>query len=233
MARPRPDLAGEVMARLWPQPHRLADDPPGWIRERLGAHLWSGQERIARALLDHRYVAVSSGHGVGKDWLAARLACWWIDTRSDAFVVSSAPTGPQLSGALWREIPRAPRRAKLAGSVTTGQIPAWRIGQELVGWGRKPADLADPDEAASAFQGIHSRFVLVILDEASGIPGWLWDAAASLMTSAESRLLAIGNPLDPSSRFANVCAPGSGWQTIRLSVFDTPAFTGEPVPPEL
>lgn len=229
----RPDLAAEVVAKLWPRAHRHAGEPCGWIRERLGAHLWSGQERIARALVDHRYVAVPSGHGVGKDWLAARLACWWLDTRSDAFVVSSAPTGPQLSGALWREIARAHRRAELGGSVTTGQIPAWRMGGELVGWGRKPADLADPEEAASAFQGIHSRFVLVILDEASGIPDWLWDAAASLMTSAESRLLAIGNPLDPAGRFARVCAPGSGWHTIRLSVFDTPAFTGEAVPAEL
>jgi hypothetical protein len=30
-----------------------------------------------------------------------------------------------------------------------------------------------------------------------------------------------------------VCKPGSGWQVIRISAFDTPAYTDEEVPEEL
>ena len=40
---------------------------------------------------------------------------------------------------------------------------------------------ADYDE--SAFQGIHARYILIILDEAGGIPEPLWDAVLTLMTA--------------------------------------------------
>jgi hypothetical protein len=195
--------------------------------------MWSGQRRIAEALTSNRRVACASAHGLGKGWLAAGAIGWWVSTRVDPFIVTSAPTGPQLTGILWRELHRHHRRAELPGTITLGQVPTWRIGGELRGWGRKPADLADPEQAAAAFSGIHARSVLVVLDEASGLDDWLWDASASLMTSDECRLLAIGNPLDPASRFARVCSPGSGFETIHLSAFDSPNFTGEKVNPEL
>ncbi|HEX3509705.1 MAG TPA: hypothetical protein VHT27_01270 [Solirubrobacteraceae bacterium] len=229
----RDRLGDEVARRLFPTPDPHLNDPVGWIEAKLGP-MWSGQRRIAQAVHDHRHVAVPSAHGVGKDWTAAALACWWLSTRTGAFVMTTAPTSAQLGGILWREVARHHRRAELAGTVTAGgSIPTWRIGGELVGWGRKPADLSDPDEAASAFSGIHARSVLVVLDEASGIEGWLVDAAMTLLTSADSRLLAIGNPLDPGSRFAAMCAPGSGFHVERFAVFDTPAFTSERVSSDL
>ncbi len=52
------------------------------------------------------------------------------------------------------------------------------------------------------------------LDEASGVPQALWDAATTLASNEASRLLAIGNPDDVGSYFAGVCSPGSGWAVI-------------------
>ena len=46
-------------------------DPVLWAEERLGDKLWSGQQRIARALQANRRVAVKSCHEVGKSWLVA------------------------------------------------------------------------------------------------------------------------------------------------------------------
>jgi hypothetical protein len=97
--------------------------------------------------------------------------------------------------------------------------------EELIAMGRKPADY---DE--TAFQGLHARYILILFDEACGIPEQLWVAALTLMTNENARFLAIGNPDDPGSRFAQVCKPGSGWNVISIPAFDTPNFTGEPVP---
>jgi hypothetical protein len=97
--------------------------------------------------------------------------------------------------------------------------------EEIIGMGRKPADY---DE--HTFQGIHARYFMAILDEACGIDDWLWNAVLSLATNDNTRILAIGNPDDPNSRFAKICKPGSGWHVIKISVWDTPNFTGEPVP---
>ncbi|MEV7006838.1 hypothetical protein [Streptosporangium sp. NPDC051022] len=203
---------------------RYQHNPIGWVRRRLRQVVWSKQQEILEAVRDHRRVAVRSGHGVGKSHTASLIAAWWLDTHppGSAFVVSTAPTFPQVRAILWRYIRRLHKAAALPGRVNQTE---WLIDDELVGYGRKPAD---HDE--SAFQGIHAEFVLVVIDEACGIPEQLWIAADALATGPECRIVAIGNPDNPASHFKRVCTPGSGWHVIGISAFDSPNLTGEPVP---
>lgn len=209
------------------QPLQHRDDPVAWITERLGAFLWSKQIEVAAALYENRRVAVPSAHNVGKSFLAARLCCWWLDTHApgDAFVVTTAPTGQQVRAVLWREIHRAHVQGKLRGRLNQTE---WWLGGEMVAFGRKPADY-DP----AAFQGIHARAVLVILDEAGGVPESIYLAAGSLASNDDSRILAIGNPDDPSSHFEQICRPGSGWTVVPIDAFDSPNFSHEVVPDTL
>ncbi len=201
--------------------------PAEFVHERLGEALWSKQLEIAQSLLDHRRTAVQSCHGAGKSYTASRLTAWWLWAHQPgtAFVVTSAPTFEQVRAVLWREIGRAHRKGNLPGRVNQTE---WWIGDEMVAFGRKPGD-QDP----SGFQGIHAEYVLVILDEACGIDRNLWLAALSLAANDKSRILAIGNPDDPGSHFAEVCKPDSGWHVLRIGFADTPNFTGEHVPAEL
>lgn len=207
---------------------RLRSDPVAWVRDVLGEFLWSKQREILLAVRDHRRVAVRSAHSVGKSFLAARLVAWWIECHpiGDAFAVTSASTGPQVRAVLWREIARAHTHGKLRGRLnqTEWMMPT-DSGEEMVAFGRKPSHL-NP----TAFQGIHAPKVLVVLDEAGGIPKPLWDAADSLISNENSRMIAIGNPDDPLGEFAEVSKPGSGWHPISISAFETPNFTGEKCP---
>jgi hypothetical protein len=206
---------------------RYADQPVKWVQERLRQTVWSKQREILHAVRDHRRTAVRSGHGVGKSWTAALVVCWWLDTHppGTAFVVSTAPTFSQVRAILWRYIRKHHKAGDLAGRVNQTE---WLMDDELVGYGRKPAD---HDE--SGFQGIHARYVLVVLDEACGIPEQLWVAADALATGPDCRILAIGNPDNPASHFRKVCAPGSSWHQISISAFDSPNLTGEDIPEEM
>lgn len=210
------------------QRRELRNNPPLWAEVVLGDHLWSVQKQILLALKTHRKVAVRSCHGAGKSFIASVACGYWIDTAKvgESFLVTSAPTGPQVRAILWREIGRVHDRGKLVGRVNQQSwYAALEDREELIGFGRKPADYS-PD----AFQGIHAPRVLVVFDEANGIPALLWDAADSLTANDDSRMLAIGNPDDPASTFAEICRPGSGWHVIEISAFITPNFTGEYVP---
>ncbi len=214
-------------------------DPSGFVTHALREHVWSKQEVILNSIRDNRHTAVKSCHGPGKSFIVARAVTWWLSVHEPgtAFVVTTAPSFPQVRAILWREIGRAYRKGKLPGRVNQTE---WFIGrgsehystpfagEEMVAFGRKPAD-TDP----TAFQGIHAAHVLVVFDEACGIPKELWDAAEGLITNTDSRIIAIGNPDNPATEFAEVCKPGSGWNTITISAFDTPNFTGEPIPPYL
>lgn len=226
-----------VVARnLTPEPERpLPTDPVDWTRNELGESPWSMQRKILRSVVANRRTAVPSAHGTGKSYIAARAAAYWIAAHplGEAKVVTSAPTGKQISGILWQELNHAHARGGLPGRITglTGSSdPEWYIGNTLVGLGRKPQDLADLNAARQAFQGMHARYLLVILDEATGVPEWLWEAAQSLLTNEAARMLAIGNPDDAATKFGDVCSPGSGWEVMPVSAFDTPAYTGEVVP---
>lgn len=198
-------------------------DPSRWARERANVHLWSKQREIIESVRDHAQTAVHSCHAIGKSFVAATTVAWWLDVHpvGEAFVVTTAPTDKQVKAVLWREINRLHTRAGLAGRTNLSE---WYIGKELVAFGRKPAD-QDP----TAFQGIHARYVLLVLDEACGIPKDLWDAGSSIVSNEHSRTLAIGNPDDPFGEFAANCHKGSGWNVIHVGYKHTPNFTGEPV----
>lgn len=197
------------------------------MEEGLSGFLWSRQKEILRALHSDRKVAVPSCHDVGKSYLAAAAACHWLSSYpfGDAFVVTMAPTGHQVKAILWREIGRLHKAAGLPGYVTQTEWKSAKVQGELIGFGRSPKD-TDP----TAIQGIHQKYVLVVYDEACGIAKALFDAADSLAANEYSAQLAIGNPDDPSTEFATMCKPGSGWKVMPISAFESPNFTDEPVP---
>lgn len=199
---------------------RYINDPVGFCSNVLGEHLWSKQREVAESVRDNRHTLVPSSHDTGKSFIASRIAAWWLSVHApgEAFVVTSAPSFAQVRAILWREINRAHKKGNLPGRTNQTE---WHIDGEIVAYGRKPADY-DED----AFQGIHSRYVLVILDEACGIPASLWTAAETITTNENCRVLAIGNPDTPLSEFKRK-TESPIWHTIHIDGLGSPNFTGE------
>lgn len=206
---------------------RYSNDPSLWIEERANGFMWSIPKQIAQSVVENRRTAIPACHELGKSWLFGRLAVWWIDTHppGTAFVVTTAPSNRQVVAVLWKEMRRAWAATNRLGRFNQKE---WWLNDELVALGYKPADY-DP----TAFQGIHAKYCLVLLDEGCGIPENIYIAANSLAANDFSRIAVVGNPDDPDSHFAKVCSPGSGWNVIHVSAFDTPNFTGEEVPQEV
>lgn len=223
-------VKGELARRAKAQSDRwtrFEGRPVDFVEQGLLGFLWSRQKEILTALHEKRRVAVPSCHDVGKSYLAAAAACHWLSCYppGDGFVVTLAPTGHQVKAILWREIGRIHRAANLPGYVTQTEWKTAKVQGELIGFGRSPKD-TDP----TAIQGIHQKYVLVIYDEACGISKPLFDAADTLAANEYSAQLAIGNPDDPASEFAQICKPGSGWEVMPISAFESPNLTGEEVP---
>jgi hypothetical protein len=202
-----------------------------WAKERLGIHLYSKQVEIAEAIIREKKVAVKSCHGSGKSYFASLLVAWWVETRygSESVVVSTAPTGEQVSKILWRYIRQHHSKHSLVGRTTLDNEWKSTTGEELA-WGRKPADTN-----LSGFQGIHSSGgVLAVLDEACGLAESIWTGVEAITTGPLDTILAIGNPDDPATEFGRIFREDDpSWHKITISAFDTPAFTGEWVPPQM
>lgn len=205
---------------------RTTDEFEKWLQERCGTWLNPAQRLINDSIVRNRYTAVPSCHSAGKSFFSAAKVGHFVDSHriGSAFVVTTAPTSAQIESVLWRELNRIHVLAGLRGRITRSGYPQWRIGDELIAFGRRPTEMA-------SFQGIHARFVLIVLDEADGIPEELWLAADTLVSSGHARVLAIGNPDSADSHFAQIIKPGSGWNVVRVDGLRTPNFTKAGVAP--
>ena len=240
-----------VLAQLERQTRQrlYAKRPDLWAYDILGATLWSRQIEVALSIVDNKNTMVAAGHGIGKSFLTAVLACWWIDTHpiGEARVLSTAPTTAQVRGIIWREMQILHRRsaerykeykeAKAAGESTAGlpdhPLPGyitssgtWRNfdGLEL-GAGRTPPRGREGD----AFQGIHGG-VFAIADEAVGVSKAMIDTLANNTTADDDRRLLIANPTNPLSEMGQIWNDpkrAGAWTRITISVLDSPHFTDE------
>ena len=83
-----------------------ADRPVAFLREVLKCEPWSAQVEIAESVLGHPRTAVRSSNAAGKDFLAARLALWWVFCR-DGLVLVTGPTARQVQEVVFGELRRA------------------------------------------------------------------------------------------------------------------------------
>lgn len=205
-------------------------DPVAWAEEVLGIVLWSKQKEILRSVAENKRTAVKSCHSIGKTFTCAIAACWWVSTRQDSMVQSTAPTYQQVHSLLWEEIRKMQLRADLKGRVTLGDqwlVPMMKDGRQkdtLVGEGKKPAD-----SNIHGFHGTHRPDgVFAILDEGCGIATAIFTGAEAITTASFDRILTVGNPDDPNTEFGRIYREGKeDWNLITVSAFDSPNFTGE------
>ena len=201
--------------------YRGVTDPVWWLEEGCGWPLWEKQREIARALVTHDRVAVPAAFGVGKTWVASRLALWWLYTHYPAIVVTTAPTGRQVRDLLWAEIRQGHVSSKLAlgGECLTTDLrlePKWFA-----------TGFATKEDNIEKFTGYHSPNMLLIFDQACGIHKQIWTAGEGLLTSANCRWLALTNTTDENSEMANICIPDrrsdyGEWEVIKIKAHDSP-----------
>ena len=189
---------------------------------------------------DHLFLVGEGYTPTHNSFNAALVACWWVSTRydmgEDVIVVTTAPTFHQVSAILWENIRKFHMLAneryeaglspvRMPGYVTMSN--QWKSEKgTILGFGRKPADNND-----HGFQGIHRRYVLVIVDEGCGIKENLFTAVEAITTTEDSCILVVGNPDDPATQFNKFFTtlaqgtPANVWHNIDISSFDSPNFT--------
>lgn len=166
------------------------------------------QLRVVEALEREQFVAVTAGHGVGKTNLAARYILYFLLTRPDSRVITTATTWHQVEKQLWQEIAMIYARApqQLPGELLTTEL---RLGPGWFAVGLSTTDY-------TKFAGSHAPGgVLVWIDEATGVRGEIARAAEAMVITPRDKLVAVGNPTDPTSWFKGACTR-PGWVWLRL-----------------
>ncbi len=191
--------------------------PVDFMERTLGLTLWEKQAVIANSVKANPMTVVESAHSTGKSFLSAALACHWMCTHKPAAVIIISPTHNQLNNILWRYVRQFVRGHSLPGEVF--ETPRWTIDDDVYAIGLSPKKATQEDMAT--LQGYHSEYLLIILDEAAGLPRILWQAVRNLATYDTNRILAIGNPIAQSGPFWDACNSPS-WKHIHMSALEHP-----------
>lgn len=191
-------------------------DPDWWIEQILGSRLWLMQREIAKSVFQYPRTTVRSCTGSGKTFIAGRIALAFLENYSPSIVITTAPTFRQVESILWKEIATAYRGAKFP---LGGRLTATRL--ELAdNWFALGLSTDEPER----FQGFHAPYILIIGDEASGLPKPIFNAIETPLSTGHARLLYIGNPTQPIGDFRDTF-DSDLYKHFHISAFDTPNFT--------
>ena len=190
-------------------------DPVEFAQRVLGVSLWDRQQETLRAVAASRRVAVKSGNGLGKDFTAAVAMLWYLSAHDPAIVLSTAPTFRQVRYLLWRQVRSLYRPAadRLGGKMLDTR---WELADDRYAMGLS-ADGADQ------FQGFHCANMFIVVDEAEGVSETIFEAVETLMTSAQPKLLLLGNPTRAQGAFHRAFHQESSiYHTITMSALESP-----------
>ena len=171
-----------------------SDGPDKWqvaFLESLGAKLRKDPNTNIRE-------ATASGHGIGKTTLTSWLVLWAMSTRAHLSGVVTANTMSQLSTKTWRELALWHKRAINRHWFKWSATKFWHV-KEPETWFVS----AEPntEHNSEAFAGRHSKYKLIIFDEASAIPDKIWEVTEGAMTDPRSIWVVFGNPTRADGRF--------------------------------
>jgi hypothetical protein len=152
---------------------------------------------------------------------------WFLLTRYPVKVVVTAPTSAQLYDALFAELKRwvkelpqpiqdlldvKQERIELKASATEAFISA----------------RTSRAEQPEALQGVHSDNVMLVADEASGVPEAVFEAAAGSMSGHNALTILLGNPVRSSGFFFDTHNRlKDEWWTKRVSCIDSARVSKE------
>ena len=204
------------------------DDPVRFVQEVLGAEPLPYQADFLNAIAgNERKISVRSGHGTGKSTSASWAMLWYLMLRFPNKVVVTAPTSGQLFDALFAELKR-----------WIGELPE-QLQNMLIVKSDRVELAAAPSEAfisartsraetPEALAGVHSDNVLLVVDEASGVPEKVFEAAAGSMSGHNATTILLSNPTRSSGTFyESQNRMADSWWTRRWSCVESPLVSDE------
>lgn len=222
-------------------------DLGGAARIMTGEEMWGKQREIARAVsMPRSKTAVPSCNASGKTWLAARIAAAFYETFTPGTpcalcdptgtrggcrggkVITTSSKEEHLKDNLWGELQVVYRLCKERGMQLPGRDPLWGD-LKIVESEANHFITGQSAATAEGMQGYHAAHKLIIGDEATSVGDEVQLAITRLLATADARLLLIFNPTTPDTYAARMARSGRV-DTIKITAYDTPLFTGEHVP---
>jgi hypothetical protein len=208
-------------------------NPVYFMEDVLGIKTWSGMKEIIASVWENKRTSVRACHSISKTFTAAAVGVTFLNLFKPAIVITTAPTGRQVREQIWKEVRSIyARGGGLEGEIGESEGRGFE-GVELGGVCQMVQVRIRPDwymlgfstDEAARIEGFHAPRILWILDEAKGLPQWIYDSVEGSMGGEGARILELSTTdgADQQCPFRKHHYSGKKqWNCIKLSAFDSP-----------
>ena len=163
-----------------------------------------------------------SGHGTGKSMISSLLILWFLFAHADCQVACTSPGSEQLYDVLWKEI------KKWIEKMPQGlqELYIWesshiRMKESPNVWFARAKTASK--ENTEALAGVHADWVLIIVDEASGVDEAIYETMEGALTSGNILVFLVSNGTRATGYFYDTHHKDKErWQNYKLSSLDSP-----------
>ena len=202
-----------------PLRREFENDVLGYLKVAFGLEfdpvLQAQQVELLLALQDESKIAIKAGHSVGKTYGLGLGVLWWFDCRGCVF--TTAPTGYQVNDLLWRYMRQHLQKCLIRYPARPLKTPCMEVSGDAERWA-KGRSSDDPTN----MQGYHAPRLLVVIDEAGGVPDEMIRVLETMAQGHGSCIAMIGNPNHKRSKFrAAFYEDRAYWHRITMSCWNS------------
>lgn len=137
------------------------------------------------------WISIDAGNTSGKTWLLAKLVSHFFDCFTPSIIYCFAPTTEQINDLLFKEI-----RVDRVGRDLPGRVLPrnTRVNYTANHFVAGKATNNSYSTGVERVQGQHNKYQMFILDEAEGIPDFIWKSVRSMMGGGINIGVAARNP---------------------------------------
>jgi len=193
-----------------------------WVHDKLPVRLSDAQQRLLRAVAEHRRTLVLGANGPGKSYAAACLTEAFLHSRRPSTVLATSGTYGKLKRTLCRPVEALQRDGTVDGEA--GLPGEYKHSPPRV-------DTGDPEwyfeasrpKDAGELEGTHNDHLLAITEEADKetVDADVLESIDSCLTDTNDRHLVIANPPKDEGNVVHDLMRSDAWHVERLATWDS------------
>lgn len=196
--------------------------PDQMVREIFGVEPDPWQLKALQKFPHCPRMAMKASKGVGKTCLMAWLIWNFMLTRYRPIVACVSIDWSNLTNGLWTELARWRYKSPLLQSMfIQNQTNIFHKDYPDVWFcaARSYAKSSDKNEQAATLSGLHSDYIMFVLDETGGMSdGVMVSAENALSTAIDGHIVQAGNPTHLEGPLYNACSRHSSmWEVIEIN----------------
>lgn len=199
-----------------------ADRPDIMVRELFGATPDRWQDEALRAFPETPRIALKASKGPGKTTTLAWLAWNYLLTRPHPNISATSISSANLRDNLWKEMAVWRNKSDLLQSAFEWTAERIFNKEHPATWfmsARSWSQAANKEQLGNTLAGLHSEYVMALMDESGGMPSAISASAEGIFSGAtEAHIVQAGNTNSLDGALYEACVRNKGlWKVIVIS----------------